>query len=208
MSKNIENGKKFVTECQNHKEEENSMNENSSTIENESTEEFWERMVAEAKFDSFRRWDEIEGYNKFRSYHEMEDPEPFFALLIGNEELRNNRSIRDIKKMATKYAKECLDAEEATREKTSARVGEALRQRGINPVFERSTAMNEEEIKDFMNFVREAEWVQYIEQTAEEIEQMLMSNCSTENADSIIERTIEECERCKAEYSCRVDLLF
>lgn len=161
-----------------------------STIE--STEEFWDRMAAEAKPDSLRLWDEIEGYSKFRSCYEMEMPEPFFVLLIRNEELRNKKSIRCIKEMAKKYAKECLDAEKAAKEKTSARIGEALIERGITPVFERSMAMNKEEIKYFMNFVREAEWFQYIEQTAEEIEQMLMKNCSTENADSIIKRTIEE----------------
>ena len=175
------------------------MNENSSTIERESAKEFWDRMADETKPDFLRLWDEIEGYSKFRYCYEMEMPEPFFALLIRNEELRNKKSIRCIKKMAEKYAKECLEAEKAAMEKTSARIGKALIERGINPLFERSMAMNEEEIKYFMNFIREAEWFQYIEQTAEEIEQMLMKNCSMENADSIIKRTIEMVELYEAE---------
>lgn len=171
------------------------MNENNSTIKKEGIEEFFESMADKSTPDFLRQWDEVEGYSKFRFYHEMEDPEPFFTLLIRNEELRNNKSIKDIKEMATKYAKECFDAIKDSQNKTSAKIGEALRQRGINPVFERSMGMNEEEIKDFMNFVREAKWLQYIEQTAEEIEKMLMNDCSIESADSIIKRTIEECKR-------------
>lgn len=191
MSRNIENEKKFVTECQNYKEE-----ENDATVE-ESAEEFWERMAAEPEPDFLRLWDEIEGYSKFTSICEMENQEPFFVLLIRNEKLRDNKSIRELKKMAEKYAKECSDAENAAKEKTSRRVFEAIRQRwpdSIGGSFERSMGMNEEEIKDFMNFVRESEWIQYIDQTAEEIEQMLMEDCSA-SVDSIIGMTIEDYER-------------
>lgn len=183
MSKNIENGKNFVTGCQNHKE---------------TAEEFWERMEDEPKPEWLRLWDEIEGYSKFRSLYEMEEQEPFFAILIRNEELKNSKSIRELKKMAAKYADECRAAERAAKEKTSAKVFEALTQRWPDlsaPHFERSMAMNEEEIKDFMKFIHESEWLQYIDQAAEEIELMLMEHCSRVSVDSIIRMTIEDYEK-------------
>ena len=123
-------------------------------------------MADEPKPEWRRLWDEIEGYSKFRSLYEMEEQEPFFAILIRNEELKNSKSIRELKKMAAKYADEC-----------------------------RSVAMNEEEIKDFMKFVHESEWLQYIDQTAEEIELMLMEHCSRVGVDSIIRMTIEDYEK-------------
>lgn len=132
----------------------------------------------------------------FKSWYEMTDERDFFKVLMSNKKLTNNKSMEEIQRMATKYAKECLDVIRTAQSKTSKRVSDALHMCGF-PVnsFERSDAMHLDEVTDFMEYVYNAEWLQYINQTAEEIQQMLLSNYSKETVNSIVNITIDNCKR-------------
>ena len=125
-------------------------------------------------------WKDIPNYSKFTNVGEMHQPEAFLALLVRNENLRNTKSYRELKAMAKKYADECIEAENAAQDKTSERYFQDMKQQYGDSlsalVRERSCAMDEEEIRIFMEYVRNAEWLQYVEQTEKEIFEMLMNN--------------------------------
>lgn len=144
------------------------------------TERFWEDNFTSSLVTS---WKDIPNYNKFTSVGEMQQPEAFFALLVRNENLRNTKSYNELKAMAEKYAAECAEAEKAAQAKTDERYFEDMKQKyGANSlsalVRERSCAMDEEEIKIFMEYVRKSEWLQYVTQTEKEIFEMLMKGPS------------------------------
>ena len=156
---------------------------------------FWEEGYDESSLPDFLLlWNERPGYSRFGSIYEMCEPEAFFVLLFRNEKLRNTKSIKELKAMATKFSMECDEAKEAAMAKTSSRVCEVLDSIGFNRSYERSMSMTKEEIVDVMEYVRNSEWINYIEQTVEEIQQMLMSKASPESADSMVRDTISDCE--------------
>jgi len=126
-----------------------------------------------------RLWYEIPGYNKFRSILEMEDSDAFFALLLCNAELRNTKSFKELQYMSKKYAIECITAAESAKKKNNEKYCKDLIQRGFTPVIDRTAGMYKEEVETFMEYVHQAEWLQYIEQTAEEIHQVLLSKASS-----------------------------
>lgn len=123
-------------------------------------------------------WDEIPNYNKFSHVSEMQNPNAFFVLLFRNEYLRNTKSYRELKEMAEKYSKECIEAEEAAKAVTNERYFENLKQKYGESLLvlsrDRSASMDREEIEIFMKYVNNAEWLQYIEQTKDEIYNMLI----------------------------------
>lgn len=133
---------------------------------------------------SWSMWYEIPNYTKFRSSWEMEDPKAFFSLLFRNEKLRTTKSFRDIENMAKKYSDECINAIKDAKSKNEKKYFDDLKRRGLNPVIDRSANMYKEEVEIFMEYVRQAEWLEYIEQTAEEIHQFLLSKASSGRPDT------------------------
>ena len=180
----MQSSKNFATS--NSVKEDNNMNDTSSSVTSTYNKEpfqaipFWDDNYTFTLPSWAMPWYDIPGYHKFCHVSEMEDSEAFFSVLIHNENLRSSKSHKELKKMAEKYAKECLEAEKATKEVTNRRYFEALKQKYGDSLSvmsrDRSCGMDREETEIFMDYVRNAEWLQYIEQTAEEIHAMLMKN--------------------------------